>query len=140
MDDFNLKLKWERNRCLYEEELWKLIANFFCKAATQIGSRQLRFEVYRSHEIRNTDGRSPLNAWSARRRGRYLHKTQQTQETNTHSLCEIRTRDPRNYTTEIGARYSVILYIISNYVTAEFVTYYIAYRTAWDRISGLLTL
>jgi len=108
MDDFNLSLKRKRNRCLYDEELQKLIMNFFCKAAAQIGPRQLRFKVYRLHEIRNTDGRSPLNDLSARRRGRYLHKTQQTQETNIHALCENRTCDPRNHATEIGVKYSVI--------------------------------
>jgi len=69
MDDFNLRLIWKRNRCLYDEELRKLIVNFFCKAAAQFGARQLRFEVYGSHEIGNTDGRSPLTAQSARRRG-----------------------------------------------------------------------
>ena len=82
--------------------------NFFCKAAAQFGARQLRFEVYGSHEIGNTDGRSPLTAQSARRRGWYLHKTQQTQETNIHAYCEIQTRDLRNHATEIGVKYSVI--------------------------------
>jgi hypothetical protein len=111
----------------------------FCKPAAQIEPRQIRFEVYRSHEITNADGRAPLKAWSARRRSRYLHKTQQTQETNIHALSEIRIRDPRNHATEIGVKYSVILYIISNYVTAEFLTYYTAYRRVWNRINGLLS-
>ena len=41
-----------------------------------------RFEVYRSHTIRrtHTPGRTPLNECSIRRRGLYLHNTQQTQE------------------------------------------------------------
>jgi hypothetical protein len=43
-----------------------------------------------------TPGRTPLNEWSARRRGRYLHNTQQTQEMNIHVLSGIRTCDPSN--------------------------------------------
>jgi len=52
-------------------------------------------EVYRSHtDTRtHTPGRTSLNEWSARRRGRYLHNTQRTQETNIRALREIRTRD-----------------------------------------------
>ena len=40
----------------------------------------------------HTPGRSPLNKWSARRRVRYLHNTQQMQETNIHALHGIRTK------------------------------------------------
>jgi hypothetical protein len=43
----------------------------------------------------HTLGRTPLNEWSARRRGRYLPNTQQTQKKNIHALSEIRTRDPK---------------------------------------------
>ena len=46
--------------------------------------------------ISHTPARAPPNDWSALRRGRYLHNTQQTQRTNIHVLCGIRTRDPRN--------------------------------------------
>ena len=46
------------------------------------------------HTHTNTHGRTPLDEWSARRRGRCLHNTQQTQETNIHVLSGIRTRDP----------------------------------------------
>jgi len=42
---------------------------------------------------KHTLGRTPLHEWSARRRGRYLYNTQQT---NIHSLGGIRTRDPSN--------------------------------------------
>jgi hypothetical protein len=58
-----------------------------------------RFEVFTSHNIRHrhrhthTHGRSPLNQWSARRRGSYLHNTQQMQETNIHAISGIWTRD-----------------------------------------------
>jgi hypothetical protein len=41
----------------------------------------------------HTLGSAPLNERSARRRGRYLHITQQTQETNIHAVSWIRTRD-----------------------------------------------
>jgi len=37
-------------------------------------------EVYSLHSVRHTTlGRTPLNEWSASRRGRYFHNTQQTQ-------------------------------------------------------------
>jgi len=42
-----------------------------------------------------TLGRTPPNELSARRRDRYLHNTQQTQQTKIHSISGIRTRDPR---------------------------------------------
>jgi hypothetical protein len=40
-----------------------------------------------------TPGRTPVNKRSARCRGRYRHNTQQTQQTNSHALSGIRTRD-----------------------------------------------
>ena len=40
--------------------------------------------------------KSPPDEWSARRRGRYLHNTQQTQQTNIHPVCGIRTRELSN--------------------------------------------
>jgi len=43
---------------------------------------------------KTTVGKSPLNEWSARPTGRYLHNTQQTQQKNIHALSGIRTRDP----------------------------------------------
>ena len=45
------------------------------------GPGRLVVEVSRSHAVRHTiSGRTPLNGWSALRRGRYLQNTQQTQE------------------------------------------------------------
>jgi len=53
---------------------------------------RLIVEVSRSHTVRHkTLGRTPPNEWSARRRGRCLHNTQQTQD-----LSGIRTCDPSN--------------------------------------------
>jgi len=45
-----------------------------------------------------TRGRTPLNEWSASRRGRYLHylHNTQTQENNIRALVRIRTRNPSN--------------------------------------------
>ena len=43
-----------------------------------------------------TPGRTPLNERSARRRGHYLHNTQQTQEMNIYVLSGIRTSDTIN--------------------------------------------
>ena len=40
--------------------------------------------------------RSDTQEWSARSKGRYIHNSQQTQETNTHALFGIRTRDSSN--------------------------------------------
>jgi hypothetical protein len=47
-------------------------------------------EAARSHTIIHTD------EWSARRIGRYLQNTVQTQKTNNHALSGIRTRDRSN--------------------------------------------
>ena len=53
-------------------------------------------EVFKLRTIRHTHthGRTPLDEWSARARGRCLHSTQQTQETNFHAVSRIRTRNP----------------------------------------------
>jgi hypothetical protein len=48
---------------------------------------------------KNTLGRTPLKERSARSSDRYLHKTAQTQQTNTHALSGIRTRHPSNQAT-----------------------------------------
>jgi hypothetical protein len=44
-------------------------------------------------------GRAPLNESPTRRKGRYLHNTQQTQETNILALSWIRTRHPNSQAT-----------------------------------------
>jgi hypothetical protein len=44
---------------------------------------------------KHTTGRTPLNGWSDRRRGRYLHNIQQTQPTKLHALSSTRNRDSR---------------------------------------------
>ena len=41
--------------------------------------------------------RTALNEWSARRRGRYLHNIQQTQQTNIHALSGIQFQEPRGF-------------------------------------------
>jgi hypothetical protein len=50
-----------------------------------------------THTHTHRAGRTPLDEWSARRRGRYPHNTQQTQQKNLHALSEIRIRDPTNW-------------------------------------------
>jgi hypothetical protein len=49
-----------------------------------------------THKTRRTHISSgpPLSQWSARRRGRYLHITRQTLQTNIHAFRGIRTGDP----------------------------------------------
>jgi hypothetical protein len=42
----------------------------------------------------HTVGRTPLDKWSARRRGHYLHNTQQTKQTNIHILSGIKPTIP----------------------------------------------
>jgi hypothetical protein len=49
-----------------------------------------------AHTYTHTPGRPLLNEWSACRRGRYLHTTQQTQQTNIHAFSGIRNRDSSN--------------------------------------------
>jgi hypothetical protein len=70
---------------------------------------RLIVEVRGSHTIRHshTLGRTPLNEWSVRRRGRYLHNTQQTQETNILTLSGIRTRNPSKRAA-LGYCYTVV--------------------------------
>ena len=67
----------------------------------------------RTHTHTHTHGWIPLDKWSPRRRGRYLHKTQQTQETKTYALSVIRTRDPQTHALdrtviEIGFRQNTL--------------------------------
>ena len=52
-----------------------------------------------THTHTHTHGRAPVTEWSARRRGRYVHNTQRTQETNIRALRGIRTHDPSNQST-----------------------------------------
>jgi hypothetical protein len=57
---------------------------------------RLIVEVSRWQSDTRTLGRSILDEWSAPRRGRYLHNTQQKQEKYIHALSGIRTRDPNS--------------------------------------------
>ena len=72
---------------------WEYRRFFFMAQKPKSSEARLTVEVSRSHTITHTHTHS-LSEWSARRRRRYSHKTQQTQETNTHAPREIRTRDP----------------------------------------------
>ena len=49
-----------------------------------------------THTHIQTHGRNPLDEGSAHRTDRYVHDSQQTQETNIHALSEIRGRDANN--------------------------------------------
>jgi len=68
----------------------------------KLGLDCLIVEVIKSHRIRHThthththtNGGTSLSHGSGRRRGRYLHNTQQTPETNIHALIGIQTREP----------------------------------------------
>jgi hypothetical protein len=62
------------------------------------GLGRLTVEVARSHTIRHTQtpGSTSLIKRSPHRSGRYLQKTQKTQEMNIHALGGIQTCDPSN--------------------------------------------
>jgi len=65
---------------------------YFLSVAQQPNSNLERLiaEICSSHSISHT----PLNEWSACRRGRYVYNKQQTQKTYFHIVSGIRTRDP----------------------------------------------
>jgi len=66
-------------------------------AAAQLWLRRPCSEVFRSQTITHTPaGRTPLNQRSVCRRGRYIHSTQQTKETNIHVLGGIWNCDSSN--------------------------------------------
>jgi len=75
-----------------------MVMQFSVAQQPQWGLSRLVVEVSRSNTIRqtHTPGRTPLYEWSARRRGRFLHNTLQTRQTNIHALSGIRTRDHSN--------------------------------------------
>jgi hypothetical protein len=59
------------------------------------------FLKFRDHTLLDTrtpesGGITRLNQQSARHRDRYIHSTQQTQDTNIRGFSRIRTYDPRN--------------------------------------------
>ena len=53
-----------------------------------------------THTHTHTHGATPLNEWSALRRGHYLHNAQQTHKTNIHAVSGILTRDPSSQAAE----------------------------------------
>ena len=61
---------------------------------TKSGLDRLTGEAPRTHRNTRLD-RTPLDEWSARRRGVYLHDTE-TQMEDRHALSEIRNRDSSN--------------------------------------------
>jgi len=75
-----------------------------CGATAEMGPMPPRFDVARLHTMRHTHThthtyalpRTPLSELLAHRSFRYLHNTQQTQETNVHDLNRIRTHESRN--------------------------------------------
>jgi hypothetical protein len=67
----------------------------FSDTTAQTGPKQTHSSC---SEITQTHSpcRAPPNMWSARRRDRYIHNTQQTQEANSYVLCGIRTHYLKN--------------------------------------------
>ena len=71
--------------------------NFFslCVATDHLGYKLTSLLKFIDHtEIFYTLEGPPLNERSVRRRGRHVHSTQQTQQTNIHALRWVRSRDP----------------------------------------------
>ena len=66
-----------------------------CLTVEVSNSYTIRRAHTHTHTHKNTVG-LPLNEWSAHRTGRYLHNTK-TQDTNTHAIIAIRTRDPSKW-------------------------------------------
>jgi hypothetical protein len=71
-----------------------------------------------THTHTHTAGRTPLDQWSVRRTGRYLHNTQQTKQSNIQALRGIWTLDPaqssgRRRTSQTSRPY---VYILANTV------------------------
>ena len=96
-----------------------LFQNFFSVAPQSIsGLRRLIVDVSRSYTDTHTRarerGRIPLDDCSARRRGRYLHNTQ---ERNIHAFSGIWTRDPSKQAaadrTATGIGISLLSYVYS---------------------------
>jgi hypothetical protein len=69
-----------------------------CGATAEVGPRTAYSWGSSITHKAHTSGRTPLDKWSVRRRGRFLHNTQPAQETNIHALNRIRTRDPSSQT------------------------------------------
>jgi len=69
--------------------------SFFCTSAAQIEPRSHLFGLL-DHTQLMTPGRTPLNEWSVRLKGRYLHNTKQTKETKTLALSGIQKPNPNN--------------------------------------------
>jgi len=75
---------------------WSLTNVLCCHTVLWRNSPTVTVEVSRSDKIRHTHtaGRTPLNQWSHRRTGHYLHNTQQKQETDIRAVGGIRTLYP----------------------------------------------
>ena len=77
---------------------WEELRSVALQSILVLGASCLRFLEHthtrtHTHTHIHTPGRTLLNEWSACCRGRYLHNTQQTQETNIHASDRIRNRD-----------------------------------------------
>ena len=68
--------------------------SLWCNSPTR--AQAASFFRFLDHTQLNTCGMTSFKKWSARRRCRYLHNTQQTQETNIHVLSGLKTHDPSN--------------------------------------------
>jgi hypothetical protein len=72
--------------------LFNIMSYYFLWLCSPARAMTSSFTKFLDHtQRRTTDGRTPLDEWSARRRDIYL--TTHTKQTNIHALCGIRTHD-----------------------------------------------
>jgi len=73
------------------------LAVFSLAPQPKSGPDSLIVKVFKSHTITHThthtNAKTPLNKRSGRRKGHYLHETQQTQQIKAYALSGIRTLD-----------------------------------------------
>jgi len=78
-----------------------LLFSFLCsnspnRALTALLLRFLNHTRLDTHTHKHTHDRNPLNQWWDRRRSRYLHDIQKTQQTEIHTVSGLWTYDPKN--------------------------------------------
>jgi hypothetical protein len=80
----------------YQNKMFISLWGFLSCGATPNPRPRLHHTHTHTHTLTHTSVRTPLNEWSARRRSRYVHTTQQTHETKIRDFGGIRTHDPSN--------------------------------------------
>jgi hypothetical protein len=77
----------------------EMCGGFFAARQSQLSLGHIFFRFRDDSNMSHTSGRTPLSEWPVRRRCRYPHNTQQTQEKSFHAFSKMRTHDPRSHGT-----------------------------------------